>query len=285
MDAPRRDRLAGTGVRRVAVALVLALAAAGCFTGRNYLDPAGPRYVGPAPRSAPATVVDHVLQVATFNIERGERIGRALEVIRQNARLRDADILLLQEMDAPGTERIAEALGMGWVYYPATLRNGRGFGNAILSPWPITADEKLLLPHSSILGGTRRIATVATVQVEGIDVRVYSVHLATAVNQSWQDRVDQMETVLADASSYEHVVIGGDLNSGSIAEYALWRGYTWLTFAGPRTTRFARLDHILTRGFVAPAAEVSGTIRDNLGASDHLPVWARVEIEAGRDAG
>lgn len=268
---PRRSRIR-------AGALALALAATGCFTGHNYLSPAGPRYAGPVPTTAATAVADHVLQVATFNIERGEKIHRALQVIRNNAELADADILLLQEMDAAGTERIARALGMGWVYYPATRRRGRGFGNAILSRWPIEADEKLLLPHGSILGGTRRIATVATVRVEGEDVRVYSVHLATPVNQTAGDRVDQMEAVLADASSYPLVVIGGDLNSRSIAEHGLWEGYTWLTRAGPRTTWFARVDHILTKGFLPPSSDVSGTIRDNRGSSDHLPVWARVEM-------
>ncbi len=278
MYAPHRNRPLKSRIRPRALTPALALAAAGCFTGHNYVDPAGPRYAGPIPRSAGAPAPDHVLQVASFNIERGQKIGPALEVIRGNRRLRDADILLLQEMDAAGTERIAETLGMGWVYYPATLRHGRGFGNAILSRWPIEADEKLLLPHGSIFGGTRRIATVATVRVEGRDVRVYSVHLATPVNQTASARVDQMEAVLDDASSYPLVVIGGDLNSRSIAEHGLWDGYTWLTPAGPRTAWFARVDHILTKGFLPPASDVSGTIPDNRGASDHLPVWARVEI-------
>jgi len=272
-----------TGPR--AIVLALALAAAGCYAGKNYVDPSGPRYAGPAPPRAAAPTADHLLQVATFNIEGGKKIGRALEVIRSNSELRNADILLLQEMDAGGTERIAEALGMGWVYYPATLRRGRGFGNAILSRWPIRDDEKLLLPHGAIFGGLRRIATVATVRVEDVDVRVYSVHLATPVNQRASDRVDQMETVFADAALYPRVVIGGDLNSRSIAQHGLWDGFTWLTPRGPRTTWFARVDHILTKGFVPPASAVSGTIRDNRGASDHLPVWARVEIGDGRDAG
>jgi len=236
------------------------------FTGKRFQTP--PMYSALKHKGTPLYML----------ARRGEKIDRALEVIRGNGELQDADILLLQEMDAAGAERTAAALGMGWVYYPATLRHGRGFGNAILSRWPIEADKKLLLPHHSIFGGTRRIATVATVQVEDTDVRVYSVHLATPTNQTWSDRVDQMEAVLEDASPYAYVVIGGDLNSGSIAEHGLWDGFTWLTQAGPRTTWFARVDHILTKGFVPPASEVSGTISDNHGASDHLPVWARVEI-------
>jgi endonuclease/exonuclease/phosphatase family metal-dependent hydrolase len=167
---------------------------------------------------------------------------------------------------------------MGWVYYPVSLRDGRDFGNAVLSRWPIESDEKLLLPHRSWFGKSRRAACVATVRVRGSDIRVYSVHLATPVNQSGADRADQMRTVLDDASPYPRVIIGGDLNEEGLAELGLWAGYTWLTRRGPRTTWFARVDHILAKGLIPTESDVSGTVRDNRGASDHLPVWARVEI-------
>jgi endonuclease/exonuclease/phosphatase family metal-dependent hydrolase len=261
--------------------LALALALGGCAT-YNYADPAGPRFGAPVPRPANPPVWDHVLDVATFNVKAGERVDSALEVIRGNEELRNADILLLQERDAEGTRRIADRLGMGWAYYPATVRNGRDFGNAVLSRWPIESDEKLLLPHRSWFGKTLRVACVATVRVEGTDVRVYSVHLATPLNQSPADRADQLQTVLDDAAGHPRVVIGGDLNGASIAERALWAGYTWLTPRGPRTTWFARADHILVKGLLPTATDVSGTVRDNRGSSDHLPVWARMELPSRR---
>jgi len=136
--------------------LALALAATGCRAVLNYQSPLGPRYAGlpaSAPGGAPA-VGNHALRVVTYNVQWGRRVERAINVLKTRAPLTDADIVVLQEMDAEGTRRIAEALGMGWVYYPAAVHPKRGsdFGNAILSRWPIVADEKQMLPH---VGGER----------------------------------------------------------------------------------------------------------------------------------
>ncbi|MEJ2541762.1 MAG: endonuclease/exonuclease/phosphatase family protein [Gemmatimonadota bacterium] len=249
------------------------------MTAQNMVDPEGPRYAGapevvasPEPRHAPD------IQVASFNVQYGLEIDRALDVIRTDPGLRNAEILLLQEMDGAGTEEIAHALGMEWVYYPATLRDGREFGNAILSRWPIRDDEKLILPHLAVYGRTQRTATVATVDVGGTPVRVYSVHLATPVNQLREAREEQMNTVLEHAADHPYVIIGGDLNSDSLGELAREQGYFWPTQEGPRTTWFARVDHILFKGLVPPWTGDSGTSTDVQGASDHLPVWARARI-------
>lgn len=261
------------------IALLLAMLSGACISVQNQVDPAGPRHAGapsevspPEPRYAPD------LHVASFNVEHGLEIGRALEVIETDPGLRDAEILLLQEMDSEGTERIAHALGMEWVYYPATLRNGREFGNAVLSRWPIVNDEKLILPHLAVYGRTLRTATVATIDVQGTPIRVYSVHMATPTNQLLAARRQQMEAVIEDAADHPYVIIGGDLNSDSLGELAQEDGYFWPTREGPRTTWFARVDHILFKGLVPPWSGHSGTAAETNGASDHLPVWARGRI-------
>jgi len=261
-----------------ALALVFVLGATGCLHTQNYMDPAGPRHagaveVGPVVASAPLT-----LHAASFNIEHGQDVDGALRVIHENPELAEADFLLLQEMDAQGTRRIAEALGMGWVYYPATLRNGRDFGNAVLSRWPIEDDAKILLPHESFFGNTRRTATAVTVRVGEARVRVYSVHLATPLNQGPDERAEQLLRVLEDAEPFPLVIIGGDLNSGSLPELAVAEGYRWPTREGPRTIWFSRVDHILYRGLVPVWFDASGTVMDNEGTSDHLPVWARARV-------
>jgi endonuclease/exonuclease/phosphatase family metal-dependent hydrolase len=261
------------------VALTLALQAGACVSVQNQVDPDGPRHAGlPSNVTAPASRHAPDVQVASFNVEHGLEIDRALEVIQNEPGLRDAEILLLQEMDSEGTARIAHALGMEWVYYPATVRDGREFGNAVLSRWPIIDDEKLILPHLALYGRTLRTATVATVDVAGTPIRVYSVHIATPVNQLLAARRQQMETVIEDASDHPYVIIGGDLNSNSLPEIALEAGYFWPTQEGPRTAWFARVDHILFKGLVPPWSGHSGTTMDTMGASDHLPVWARGRI-------
>ncbi|HKJ03852.1 MAG TPA: endonuclease/exonuclease/phosphatase family protein [Longimicrobiales bacterium] len=217
------------------------------------------------------------LLVVSFNVENSQEVDSALQVLTTEGALKDPDILLLQEVDEDAVRRVAQALDMAFVYYPAILRKatGRHFGNAVLSRWPVADDEKLVLPHVAIFGRTQRIATAVTVQVGSTPVRVYSVHLATPVNLALRDRQDQIRAVLRDAARYPHVVIGGDLNSGSVGNLALQRGFAWPTREGPRTVLFGRWDHIFFKGLRPPDAGASGTILDNRGASDHRPVWAR----------
>ena len=261
------------------VALLLALQGTACMHVQNQVNPEGPRHAGePGDRTPPTERHAPDILVATFNVEHGLEIEGALEVIRSDPGLREAEVVLLQEMDSEGTERIAHALGMEWVYYPATIREGREFGNAVLSRWPIVDDKKLVLPHLAVYGRTLRTATVATLDVDGTPVRAYSVHLATPVNQLLEARKQQMEAIVADAEGHPHVIIGGDMNSNSIPEIARQEGYLWPTREGPRTTWFARVDHILFKGLVPPWSDHSGTAPDTGGASDHLPVWARGRI-------
>jgi endonuclease/exonuclease/phosphatase family metal-dependent hydrolase len=123
-----------------------------------------------------------VLRVVTYNVKWGEHIDRAINVLTTRAPLPGADIVVLQEMDAEGTRRIAEALGMSWVYYPAVIHPKaarQDFGNAVLSRWPIVADEKVTLPHIGGIRHSQRIATAVTILVDTLKVRVYSAHLGT----------------------------------------------------------------------------------------------------------
>ena len=260
---------------------ILALGTAGCATAINYPDPAGPRYAGALPGTPPSAEGPDTLLVVSFNVQYGERPDSALAVLRETPEIQGADLILLQEMDAPGTERLARALGMAWVYYPAVERkaSGRDFGNAVLSRWPIEEDEKLVLPYLAVIGRTQRIATAATVRVGRRPVRVYSVHLATPVTLAYHYRREQWATVLEDARRYPHAIVGGDLNSGGLGERAARRGFYWPTEEGPNTLLFGRWDHIFLWGLTVPGGEAAaGTVRDNRGASDHLPVWTRAVL-------
>ena len=198
------------------VVLALPLVPA-CAKARNYLDPDGPRYVGgqgvpPEPRLGRRRVV-------TFNIEYALRVDRAIVALRDHPDLRGADVLTLQEMDAPGVEAIAKALGLNYAYYPAALhpQTHRDVGEAVLSPWPIERSWKLLLPHLSRVLGQGRAAVGADLRIGGKRVRVYSVHLGSPLGASPGVRREQAEMILADArSSPDPVIIAGDFNSHGI---------------------------------------------------------------------
>jgi endonuclease/exonuclease/phosphatase family metal-dependent hydrolase len=256
--------------------LLLVIVLLGCATGRNYPDPEGPRYAGRPSVADTGSRSAAALKVVSFNIEYGIRVDSAIAVLAGDPALRNADVLLLQEMDAAGTRRVADTLGMWYVYYPSVFRfnTHRDLGNAILSRWPIVEDRKLILPHLARITRGQRAATAATIRVGDAPVRVYSLHLGTMAGLSPAARRDQLEAVLADAERYPRVVIGGDLNDQGIAGIARGKGYTWPTRRGPATTDIGRLDHILFKGLSSPDSAAAGTVLQVHGASDHLPVWA-----------
>lgn len=245
----------------------------GCATAVSYVDPAVPRFAGLRTSALPLADDPAALRIVTFNIKYARQIDSAIALLSSDTALRTVDVLLLQEMDSAGTARIAEALGLHWVYYPATLRaSGRDFGNAVLSRWQIRDDRRIQLPHPGRFGAGVRSATAATVEYPGEPLRVYSVHLGTMVNTGPGGRRNQLRAVLADAEPYERVIIGGDFNQHGVPRVATSTGYLWPTEHGPRTAALGRWDHILLRGLVADSAR-TGTVIETRGSSDHRPVW------------
>jgi endonuclease/exonuclease/phosphatase (EEP) superfamily protein YafD len=260
--------------------LLLVALTASCRAVLNYPSALGPRYAG-APGSISAVQADgRVLRVVTYNVQWGKHIDRAINVLKTRVPLPDADILVLQEMDAEGTRRIANALGMSWVYYPAAVhpKLGHDFGNAVLSRWPIVADEKLMLPHIGGLRHAQRIATAATVLVGTIRVRVYSAHLGTPSDIRPSKRRDQARTILADAAAYPLVIVAGDMNSHGIGKEFVAGGFLWPTEHNRFTTAVFNWDHVFLKGLSAPDQMFTGVVRDTLGTSDHDPVWAVAQL-------
>jgi endonuclease/exonuclease/phosphatase family metal-dependent hydrolase len=281
--------------RGSAAAFVLAAASLGCAAAVNDLDPAGPVHVytseaavAPSEAGAPAAAASpRPWRVVSFNIAYAIEIERALEVLRGEAALRSPDVLALQEMDAPGTERIARALGMNAVYYPSGVhpKHDRDFGCAVLSPWRLEEPRKLLLPHGARGSGLRRAATSAVVVRGGERLRAYSVHLPSPLAISGGSRRAQLHALAGDAAaSAEPVVIAGDFNSHGKVEELAKAGFAWITREAGDTARFSLLgiglaglayDHVLARGLRrAPGDDTVGVVADSRGASDHRPVWA-----------
>jgi endonuclease/exonuclease/phosphatase family metal-dependent hydrolase len=215
------------------------------------------------------------LLVVSFNVEFSKEVQRAIRVLRNTAELRDADVLLLQEMTAPAARAIADSLGMSHVYYPAIYNKvyKRDVGNAVLSRWPIVADAKVILPARSRYAKTQRIATAVTLRIRERSVRVYSTHLGTPADLGREGRAEQLRFIMSDALAFSTVLIGGDMNSKDIGEVAVQAGYTWPTPSIPKSNSFGRLDHLFLRGYRATAA---GTVNTPNGVSDHRPIWVRL---------
>lgn len=283
-----------TGRMRFRFALLVLLLAPclGCAAAKNYADPAGPRYetsyaaaesaaAGDGTRNrAPDRAPDRV-RVVTYNIQYALNVDEAIEALKTSPDLRNPDLLLLQEMDGEGVARIARALGMNSVYYPASVqpRTKRDFGNAILSPWPIGPSRKIILPHPSRVLEQGRAPIVARVEIAGRSVRVYSVHLGSPSGISEEKRRDQTRVVLEHACrGVEPVVVGGDFNSKGVGWMFTREGFTWTTGSVGRTSGPFSIDHIFTRGFSTSAARQAGVVREPKDVSDHLPVWAELVL-------
>jgi endonuclease/exonuclease/phosphatase family metal-dependent hydrolase len=257
------------------ILVCLTLLGPGC--AHNYANPNTPRYAG---GYAPAVTLD-TLNIVSFNVKFGRRLDLVIPLFRSDPHLRNADVILLQEMDARGTARLAADLGYFWVYYPATRHpsTGRDFGNAVLSREPIESDRKILLPHQARFGHTQRIAVAATIRVGGQRVRIYSLHLATFAGNGPKARRDQLETVLADADSFPLAVVGGDFNSETVPEIGVRHGYSWPTRQFPHTNAFWTFDHLLLRGLAPADSQSMGVVPEVGEASDHRPIWARLVVE------
>jgi endonuclease/exonuclease/phosphatase family metal-dependent hydrolase len=264
-------------VFRLGVGALALLAAGACSNALNYADPSGPRYTG----HFAGIDADPALRIVTFNIKFSREIDRAIELFQKNHDLQNPDIIALQEMNNAGVDRIARALGMSYVYYPAAFHpQGSGdFGNALLVRGTIESDHKLILPHTSRLRHMLREAVAADVVVDGIALRAYSVHLETPFQISASDRRDQARAIVQDAARYPGpVVIAGDFNSRDIVGEVFGdAGFQWVTRDAGHTISFFSWDHVFVRGLALKAPPRKGIVLNNNGASDHLPVWAEMQ--------
>lgn len=255
-------------------------ALAGCSVVYNYDDPDGPRFDGRYSTTSDRSA--NAFNLVTFNIQFAARVSTAIDEIEKQPALSEAGVLLLQEMDNAGSDAIAEQFGFDYVYYPGSKHQGKDFGNAVLSRWPIVDDHKLILPHRNPSNGRIRIAVAASLDTpEGL-VQVYSVHTETP----WlgpRARLEQSEAIAEDAAGFaEPLAIAGDFNTlegGSVdatAEIFTNRGYRWATSSVTDTVDSPvgafTLDHVFTKGYEVLSAHTQAT-----DASDHQPVWVVLE--------
>lgn len=257
--------------------LAAALLGSACASTRNY-GPDGPRFAG----TFRVPDVDPAFRVASFNIRFSREIDKAIALFQEHAELGQADVIALQEMREDGVDRIARSLGFDYVYYPSSQHPSSGnFGNAVLSRWPILEDHKVVLPHLSRWRKQRRTACVAVIDVNGVRIRLYSVHLETPFGISGGERRDQARAILNDAAaSTDPVIVAGDFNSRWIGGTFEDAGYRWVTKDAGGTIRWFAWDHVFTRGLPVPEKPRGAIVRDTKGASDHRPVWAEIAFSA-----
>jgi endonuclease/exonuclease/phosphatase family metal-dependent hydrolase len=271
-------------LRLLVAGSVAAIVLAGCAQMYNYLEQETPRFSGSFAVVQPGT--PEVITIASYNIKLGDEVERALAELTSHAEVNGAEILLLQEMDEAGTERIARTLAYNYVYYPASVHTAtdRNFGNAVLSRYPIVSDNKILLPHGNFTRGQRRIAVRALVEFESTCVQVVSVHTEN-LSLSIEKRLEQVQALLDVIPASPHLaIVGGDFNTieapaaSSTVSMFKEKGFEWVSESAGATASFAVIDvqsdHVFTRGF----NEIRAGHIEEANASDHKPIWIDVSF-------
>lgn len=257
----------------------------GCDGIQNYEDADGPLFSGNYAQAEPA--FDGEIKVITWNIKFAEEVEQAITELQTEPALQGADILLLQEMDETAVADISESLGYNYVYYPASLhnQNDKNFGNAILSVWPLSNPQKIILPHENPTNEQTRIAVKATAVINGQEVQLYSVHTETIWLRE-EKRNEQIDALVAEIDpDAEIVIVGGDFNTARAREVTAVAD----RFAEVEMDRVSEgavptvikagleftADHIFARG----AALIDNGVWQETEASDHFPVWVNLALE------
>lgn len=255
-----------------------------CRSVENYDDPEGPLFEGNYAEENQEFTGS--IKVETWNIAFGEDVESAINELADSTELSAVDILLLQEMDEAGVESIAQALGLNYVYYPASIhsKHDKNFGNAILSRWPLSDPKKIILPHRNPKNNQIRTATFALADIAGETVPVYSVHTETFWLGS-EDRQDQVDALIDELpNEVPFMIVGGDFNTLTpMSLEELEERFENVEMdrsteeAGP-TVGLAgvglSLDQIFTKGFHVVE---SGSLADSK-SSDHKPLWVELQF-------
>jgi endonuclease/exonuclease/phosphatase family metal-dependent hydrolase len=259
--------------------------------------------VGPVPPDR--TPPTHAIRIATWNLKLAADPANLAAQILASHEIVTADVLLVQEVekhpDEPSSraQRLANALGMTWIYAPARFEGNGTHGIAILSRYPLDAMMVRELPFvDRPIHPAHRIALSAEVTVGNQRLRVVDVHLETRLSAT--DRIRQLHPAVNDIE--QSLVIGGDFNAQPwawidglipipatqsvtgenhaklIDDYLGDNGFAGAVSPDTPTMRMPvfdmRLDNLYARDYSILASGV-----EHVDGSDHWPLWFDVALE------
>jgi endonuclease/exonuclease/phosphatase family metal-dependent hydrolase len=242
------------------------------------------------------------LTLASYNIHSGIGTDGRFDLHRVGEVLREinADIIALQEVgdfrgmtsreDQP--EHLAEMLGLHMAFGPNVVRNGRRYGNAILSRLPILKSKNYDL---SVRRREPRGALRCDLDLgEGRQLHVFCLHLGLSIGERRaQEALLLSSDILRDAVRKDPVVVCGDFNywgNGavpSLVRQAIHDAALELrTPARTYPTRLPllRLDRIYVDVTVKPLEIHPHRTPLSTVASDHLPLVMRFEAPIATQA-
>jgi endonuclease/exonuclease/phosphatase family metal-dependent hydrolase len=226
------------------------------------------------------------LKVASLNLAKERHVDRMIAELQQSPELRQADVLLLQEVMVSVPDRLAEGLGCKAVYAPADAHEGL----AILSRFSMRDRKVIRLPQNRLHVKTRpRIALALTVAAPLGPLRIFNVHLDNRINS--ERKVEQLGPVFDAAAAWSGPeIIGGDFNTGNFLwvshllplpaiggqPAAVRREMEARGFRSAFTGRVSTFDHfgLQLDWLYVQKLGVSATGVRKINFSDHHAIWA-----------
>lgn len=230
------------------------------------------------------------IRVMTYNLRFGELAS--LDSIAAYIRNVNPDVVALQELDCKTTRGLAPhqngkdfigtlayLTGMFGIY-GKTIELGSGYyGIGLLSKYPITAYERIMLPNPKPKGEDRALL-IASIELSGNKHFTFAcAHLDLTPAQ----RAAQLTTIKARLEQKEGItILAGDFNTtpseGEIAKYIPnWMDALPQDFSFPSTKPNIKIDYILY-----PKQQkikvINSTIDSSIKLSDHLPGIANLEL-------
>ena len=251
--------------------------------------------------AAPRAELPPQIKIVNYNMRwRGGKDLRALvEALRSDAVIGGAFLIGLQEADRHRARSgnvntakfIADELGMHYAWAaPPRAKDDEGTedetGVALLSLYPLTDVERIVLPHAGP-GGRRRVALGATVRLDQTrHLRVYTVHAETRLaiarkTEQWRAVLDSLH---AKHPPDTRAVVLGDFNTIKDKDVrAARRLFADARFDTPFPddastwkTLFVKLklDWLWLRGL----EPIEHGIARHIKFSDHWPLWVKVKL-------
>ncbi|WP_171655149.1 endonuclease/exonuclease/phosphatase family protein [Paenibacillus foliorum] len=238
------------------------------------------------------------IRVMSYNIRHGEGndnkldINRTANVIRES----NAEIVALQEVDKNWSERsdfmdqakhLGEILGMHYAFAPNVDESPakgkserRQYGTAVLSKYPIVESNQYTLPKIEESSEKRGLLETV-IDVDGVNVTVYSTHMSIIAGE----RVVQIkELAKITEEKAGPVIFMGDFNAkpNTFEMRPMFKRFSEAfqgkrnAYTAPVTKPAYQIDYILfNNNFELMRSDIIQTE-----ASDHLPIFAQLQIKA-----
>jgi endonuclease/exonuclease/phosphatase family metal-dependent hydrolase len=217
------------------------------------------------------------LRVGSYNILHGADVDLDLSVLADDLRALNLQLVGLQEVDV-GTSRVggidtvcllAEAAGYPYHAFSKSMDyRGGGYGNAILSHYPIVDFRVLPLPTDPSI--EPRSVGFATVLIGDRHVTFCNTHLSVETDEARAEQFDFLKTQLSSDTSF---LLTGDFNTTALDGFVLLGGDRFVnrgqypTYVGTGSA----IDNIV---YGSAWSLLESGMQASAGHSDHNLLWA-----------